>query len=320
MKGLDLENMNQIEFDKLIDEVVAPNNMIPYVIQKMVKSPELLTGFKKINTFSLRLYASFGQANNIKYGNILEAYFQKTLEDMGWELLPRDYALKEEEIKFYNNDSDKVNVDIVAKKNEKLIFIEQKILDNHDSTKKIGQLRNFQEKASVIYRNYQCLDIYGFEWFIDDSQRKNGANWIVHNKTYIEDNPYYSEKLYVLYGKELEQKLTTLTGINHNGLLEKFDQQMKNWHLSHGKDLPELVFDKLPMDVLDELKKYSFASVYKMFTNKDLIEQIFPIVFPNNQVYKAYYAYLTSLNSDSLNKRKKTSYDNLLKYLKEMIN
>ena len=162
--------MKQNEFDKLIAEI-DPTNMIPYTIDKMVKKPEILTGFKKINTFSLRMYASFGQANNIKYGTILEKYFNKYLEELGWKILDRDYILTNEEQTKYQNDSNRVNVDLVAKYDDIIIFIEQKILDNHDSTKKTGQLRNFQEKATVIQRNYPSNDIYGFEWFIDDSQR-----------------------------------------------------------------------------------------------------------------------------------------------------
>lgn len=310
--------MEQERFDKLLDEVIQPNNMIPYIIQKMVEKPELLTGFKKINTFALRMYASFGQANNIKFGTILENYFQSYLKDLGWELLTRDYTLTKDEINEYKNDSDKVNIDIVAKYNNTIIFIEQKILDNHDSTKKIGQLRNFQEKASVLHREHPNNDIYGFEWFIDDSQHKNGPGWEKHNKKYVKTHSYYKDRLYVVYGNQLEQKLNEITKINHDGMLKSFETCIKNWHLSHKKLLPENNFDKYPMDVLDELKKYTFNKTYKMFSNSDLEEQIHPILFPNKQVYKAYYAYLLSYDK-KLNKREKTSYDLLKNLLEEKI-
>lgn len=311
--------MNQNEFDVLIDKVVSPSNMIPYIIEKMILKPELLTGFKKINTFSLRLYASFGQANNIKYGNILEAYFQKYLEQLGWELLPRDYELTQQERVFYNNDSNRVNIDIIARFNDKLIFIEQKILDNHDSTKKIGQLRNFQEKATVVSRNYSGYSIYGFEWFIDDSQRKNGANWAKHNSSFIQLNQQYIDRLYVMYGQELEKKLTDITGVDHSGMLLDFEEKMKTWHINHGKELPELIFDKLPMDVVDELKKYPFSRTYKMFSNTDLNEQIFPILFPNKQVHKAYYSYLQTIDTTSLNKRETDIFVNLKSTLEKSL-
>lgn len=310
--------MEQNEFDNLIAEI-DPTNMIPYIIDKMVHKPELLTGFKKINTFSLRMYASFGQANNIKYGTVLEKYFNKYLEELGWEILDRDYTLTNEEKIKYQNDSNRVNVDLVAKYDDTVIFIEQKILDNHDSTKKTGQLRNFQEKATVIQRNYPNNDIYGFEWFIDDSQVKNGSNWQIHNEEFEIDHPEYKDKLFVVYGKELEDKLTTITKVNHSEMLNSFDAFMKNWHLSHGRELPAIEFDRYPIDVVDCLKQHSYKKVYDMFTNEDLIEQIHPIIFPNNQVYKAYLRYLEGLDTKTLRKDQLTYRNELIKELNSKI-
>lgn len=311
--------MEQNEFDNLIKKI-DPTNMIPYIIDKMITKPKLLTGFKKINTFSLRMYASFGQANNIKYGTVLENYFNKYLEEMGWKMLERDYTLTDEEKQRYQNDSNRVNVDLVAKHEDTIIFIEQKILDNHDSTKKTGQLRNFQEKATVIQRTYPSYDIYGFEWFIDDTQVKNGSNWQTHNEEFEIEHPEYKNKLFVVYGTGLEDKLSEITDIDHSGMLTSFDTFMKNWHLSHGKDLPELEFDKYPMDVVERLKLYSYKKVYDMLTNEELREQIHPIIFPNNQVYRAYLEYLNHVDTKGMRKDVLGYYEKLKVELQNMIN
>jgi hypothetical protein len=58
-------------------------------------------------------------------------------------------------------------------KNGKIIFIEQKVRDDHDSSKKRGQIDNFIKKIEILQDKYPNNDIVANFYFIDDSLNKN---------------------------------------------------------------------------------------------------------------------------------------------------
>lgn len=64
---------------------------------------------------------------------------------------------------------------------EKIYFIEHKIRDDHDSTKKRGQIENFEKKLTAVREIYKNKEVSGIMYFIDPSLRKN--------------KKYYKEKL-----------------------------------------------------------------------------------------------------------------------------
>ncbi|MBQ7578191.1 MAG: hypothetical protein IJT21_08005 [Synergistaceae bacterium] len=87
---------------------------------------------------------------------------------------------------------------------ENIIYlIEQKIRDDHDSTKKRGQYNNFREKFLSLAEIYPDCEIKAVMWFIDDSLKKN-------QKFYNEQaasEKFYRVNVYILYGIELFTKI-----------------------------------------------------------------------------------------------------------------
>ena len=52
-------------------------------------------------------------------------------------------------------------------------MIEQKIRDDHDSTKKRGQFVNFVKKIKYLKQEYPTNKISASMWFVDNSLMKN---------------------------------------------------------------------------------------------------------------------------------------------------
>lgn len=57
-------------------------------------------------------------------------------------------------------------MDQCFKFNNKVYFIEQKIRDDHDSTKKRGQIENFEKKLNEMISKYGERNLVGISYFI----------------------------------------------------------------------------------------------------------------------------------------------------------
>ena len=100
-------------------------------------------------------------------------------------------------------------------------IIEQKMRDDHDSTKKRGQFLNYIRKIKSVHALYPDRHIICAMWFVDDTIFKN--------------NSYYKEKM-----KEYEQEIKNLNA---------------ETHLFYGKTIWEEIFHNV--DVWNEMKSYN---------------------------------------------------------------
>lgn len=92
-----------------------------------------------------------------------------------------------------------MSADQVFDDGKTMFLIEQKIRDDHDSTKKRGQYQNFKKKFSLLKRLSKYSKISATMWFIDDSLQKN-------RNYYLEEagNESLTDvDINILYGREL---------------------------------------------------------------------------------------------------------------------
>ena len=61
-------------------------------------------------------------------------------------------------------------------------------------------------------------------------------------------------------------------------------------------DMPEINFDINARNVFEEIKNLQPIVFRKLFNNKDIIEQIFPIIFPEGKVLKLLHDYFMEKN------------------------
>ena len=114
---------------------------------------------------------------------------------MGYENLDKNIGLDE--------DGNRLNADQIFTKNNTLYLIEQKIRDDHDSTKKRGQYANLIKKIRVVKRKYPNKRIKVCMWFSDNSLRKNKKYYLEQ----IANNTDNEVEISLFYGKELFETL-----------------------------------------------------------------------------------------------------------------
>jgi len=272
-----------------------------YLIQRIVRSPDRYIGLFRSTRPKTKLLQNITQSHEIKFGDALENIFEEYFKALGFEMLPKRLSAQE------TKDNKEYNIDQLFKKGSIVYLIEQKVRDDHDSTKKIGQFSNFEAKYYEVTKKYSKNKVLPIMWFIDDSLKKN-------KNYYLEQ----MDKMAVLYG--CEPKLyygVEMFSESENGISD-FPNEMWNEiieYLTAWKetlpDIPEVNFDANSKKVFEELKDLSPAIYRKLFENDDIKEQILPILFTKGIVLRKLKDYFSS--------KEGVVYKNISKEIEEYI-
>lgn len=146
---------------------------------KVIFDFEKTTGFLKIQKTKSKLIQSLSQSYEIKTGDLLEEFFS-LLFSSEYNELPKSVI---------SNGVEVLRYDQLFEKDDKIVFIEMKIRDNHDSSKKGGQSDNFEKKVRQLKSDYPNKVIDCYEWFVDDLTSKN--------------EKYYNERIDALRGENI---------------------------------------------------------------------------------------------------------------------
>jgi hypothetical protein len=106
------------------------------LLEKLAKYPERYIGLFRPTKPKTKILQNLLQSNEIRFGDALEIIFEKYFEQLGFTNLPKKIGTEKEYL----------DLDQLFKDDKYIYFIEQKVRDDHDSTKKRGQLRNFEKK------------------------------------------------------------------------------------------------------------------------------------------------------------------------------
>lgn len=136
----------------------------------VVNNPKRYTGIFRLSNAKTKLIQNVTQSREIKFGDFMEDIITEYIAEMGYNNLNKNIGTDEE--------GNKLSADQVFVKNNTVYLIEQKIRDDHDSTKKRGQYANFQKKYELLKRKNPDCDINATMWFIDDSLVKNKNYYI----------------------------------------------------------------------------------------------------------------------------------------------
>ena len=152
----------------------------------VIKNPNRYTGIFRVSNAKTKLIQNVTQSREIKFGDFMEDIITWYISEIGYENIDKTI-------------SPELQADQLFRKDSMIYLIEQKIRDDHDSTKKRGQYDNFSKKYSLLRKHYPHSVIKAIMWFIDDSLRKN-------KKYYLEmaaSEPDKSINISVVYGGEL---------------------------------------------------------------------------------------------------------------------
>ena len=152
----------------------------------VIKNPKRYTGIFRVSNAKTKLIQNVTQSREIKFGDFMEDIITWYISEMGYENLDK-------------NISSELQADQLFRKDNVIYLIEQKIRDDHDSTKKRGQYDNFSKKYSLLREQYPDFEVNAIMWFIDDSLKKN-------RKYYLDRAALETDKsinISVVYGGEL---------------------------------------------------------------------------------------------------------------------
>jgi hypothetical protein len=267
------------------------------LIKKIAEYPERYIGLFRPTKPKTKLIQNITQSHEIRFGDALEFIFERYFETLGFTILPKT-VLDAEGIT--------LNIDQLFEKDNIIYLIEQKVRDDHDSTKKRGQFNNFENKYSVISSIYPDKTVIPIMWFIDDSLTKNRNYYKPEMERMSND---YGCTAHLFYGSQLFAEFDGIDTIS-SAMWDETLEYLQRWKETL-PDMPEINFDINADDVFEELKDMNTSIFRKLFTNDDIVSQIFPIIFPDGTVLRKLRSYFVSKYG--------TIYRTLVKYIDAII-
>lgn len=203
------------------------------------------------------------QSREISFGDFLEDIITKYL-GLFYENLPKHVQ--------YNNE--RMVFDQLFIYENKIYMIEQKIRDDHDSTKKHGQFSNFLKKVKYLNETYPNYSVSASMWFMDNNLTKNQNYYLKQLKEINKDvkaelNLFYAEELFVYLDKI--------------SIWDEMTSHLLQWKVANSS-VVELNFENNWEETKEEIyKNVSKATWEKLLGNLQVVEEIFPILFPTEK-------------------------------------
>lgn len=175
---------------KLYDELLA----------KIYDQPERYVGTFRATNAQTKLIQNIACSREIRFGDAIEEIITEYIATLGYQNLPKNFS--------GNNGECLLADQLFRDTNGVLYLVEQKMRDDHDSTKKRGQFSNFQLKYQTLLEKYPEHEIRAIMWFVDPAFRKNenyyfeqvANNESEGNNTAIEIHICYGSKFFELIG------------------------------------------------------------------------------------------------------------------------
>lgn len=258
--------MQYSKFKAILNNTIFARSK-PDLIEKVAKYPQRYIGLFRPTKPKAKLLQNMLQSHEIRFGDAFEALIEEYLSENGFEILDK---------KFQYENGEQLSADQFFKKDNTYYFVEQKVRDDHDSTKKRGQISNFEKKLETIIKLYGDDNLYGFFYFIDPDLIKNKNYYTDELKKMSTD---YGVSVNISYGKDFFES------INLSAVWDEIIVNLKRWK-SELPDTPEINFDIEATNSFEEIKDLS-ASIYrKLFDNEELYNEIVLTIFPDKKVLK----------------------------------
>ncbi len=285
--------MNYEEFCTILNKHIFEGEKKD-LLRKIAERPERFIGLFRPTKPGAKVLQHLLQSHEIRFGDAVEELVERILEDMGHKVLPKNIVNEHEET---------LSLDQYFTDGKIYYFIEQKVRDDHDSTKKRGQISNFETKLEVLHRKHGSR-LIGIMYFIDPDLSKN-------KKYYLRElnrlGAFYGVELHLFYGKELFDYL------QHPNIWDNMLSWLKRWKESL-PELPEIDFDITPQKSFEEIHNLGLRYWRKLLENDKLWEEgIMKAIFRRGTTLK--------LLSEFFNSQPGTPYrrlaDLLMKRLKQ---
>lgn len=247
------------------------------LLKKIADRPERFIGLFRPTKPGTKILQHLLQSHEIRFGDAFEELIEKILRGCGFEILNRSIVGENGESLFLDQYFERKGI---------YYFIEQKVRDDHDSTKKRGQISNFETKLETLYKKHRDK-LIGIMYFIDPDLSKNKNYYLAKLERL---SKFYGTKLHLFYGKEL------FDYIEKPDLWRKILAWLKQWKDSL-PELPEIDFDKTREESFNEIKDLPIRYWRKILENEKLwAEGIITAIFRSGETLKLVLKYFKEQN------------------------
>lgn len=251
-----------ISYEKFKEELenTIYKNAKSKLINNIASNTNRYVGLFRASTPEIKLIQNITQSHEIGFGDFIENIVTKYI-GLFYQNIPKSVQYRDKDLLF----------DQLFLSSDKVFMIEQKIRDDHDSTKKGGQSDNFLLKIEYLKETYPEKTIEAITWFVDDTFRKNKKYY--SNK--IEENKENNDILmHLFYGNQLFEFLDKMT------IWNEITNYLKRWKAEESYTI-ELNFEKdwkvTKQELLAEVPKKYWNRIAK---NKEIQEKFMSILFP----------------------------------------
>lgn len=137
------------EFKNVLNKKLFENGFAD-LLCKIADNPDRYIGLFRPTRAKTKLIQNITQSHEIKFGDALEVLVEIYFRKIGFELLPKRIVLDNGEV---------LSIDQLFRKGNTIYLIEQKVRDDHDSTKKKGQFSNFEDKYYWVSKLYTTVPL-----------------------------------------------------------------------------------------------------------------------------------------------------------------
>ncbi|MCM8817663.1 MAG: restriction endonuclease [Candidatus Omnitrophica bacterium] len=243
--------MNYEKFCAILNKHIFESEKIE-LLRKLSEYPGRFIGLFRPTKPRAKILQHLLQSHEIRMGDALEEIIEVVLAFMGFEILPGSIT---------DNSGEPLLLDQYFTDGKVYFFIEQKVRDDHDSTKKRGQISNFEKKLEILLNKHG--HVHGIMYFIDPDLSKN-RNYYLQELEKLEK--FYGIKLSLFYGKELFEYL------KYPEMWDNILSWLKQWKDSL-QELPEINFDAEPRESFEEIKALELRNWRKILDNDKLWEE-----------------------------------------------
>jgi Holliday junction resolvase-like predicted endonuclease len=250
-------------FKQIFNETIFEKSKAD-LLEKIASSPSRYIGLFRPTKPKGKILQNLLQSHEIRFGDAFEQVIEKYLKIKGCEILPKRFTNKEGEV---------LNIDQCFRKDNKVFFIEQKVRDDHDSTKKRGQILNFEKKLDIMLSNYAEIELCGILYFIDPDLVKNKNFYTTELSKMTSD---YKVETQIFYGKTLFEYL------GYSDIWDEILEYLAEWK-KEIPDLPEINFDLDAQHTFEEIKDLSPLVFRKLFSSDEIFSEILLTIFPEKK-------------------------------------
>jgi len=264
------------------------------LLEKVAKYPSRYIGLFRPTKPKAKILQNLLQSHEIRFGDAFEVILEEYFKEFKYQILDK---------KFITKESDKLNIDQCFKNKDRIYFIEQKIRDDHDSTKKRGQMENFEKKLNQMICKYGEKNLVGIFYFIDPDLQKN-KNYYKNDLEKMSHD--YGVNLRLFYGIEL------FNFLKKESVWREILEYLELWK-KEIPDFPETNFDIDAESSFEEIKNLSPSLYRKIFQNDVIFNEIILTIFPEKKTLNLLLDYFKSKASE------KIIYETIVNLLEEKL-